>query len=140
MTTKREYAQDLLVLYFRGLYRDTSSELPYNEDEIRDIVNYIFDGVLEEITALKAAESRIPATPATGTVAALRRALEGLDGEMRVVLCRDAEGNGYCPLGKVEVMYYSPEDREACTQSAFNEYGHSGYPDAVPALVLWPAG
>ena len=131
MTTKREYAQDLLVLYFRGLYRDTSSELHYNEDEIRAIIDYIFDGVLDEIKEQEAA------TPATGTVAVLREALEGLADDLPVILSRDGEGNGYCPLSEADIWYYSPSTGDTVSDDDLAEYGQ---PDSVPALVLWPVG
>ena len=74
---------------------------------------------------------------ATGTVAELRRALDGLDGEMRVVLSRDAEGNGYSPLGDAEMMYYSPSTGDVVDQDEMTEYGQQ---DSRPALVLWPVG
>ena len=90
----------------------------------------------ETLKRLREAEEQAPA-PATDTVADLRRALEGLDGEMRVVLSRDAEGNGYSPFADAAVMYYSPSVGEVCDQDEMAEYGQH---DSRPALVLWPVG
>ena len=89
------------------------------------------------LTALEKAEEQIPATPTTGTVAELRQALEGVDDEMRVVMSRDAEGNGYSPFAEAGVMYYSPSTGDVVDQDEMTEYGQH---DSRPALVLWPVG
>ena len=78
-----------------------------------------------------------PATPATGTVAVLREALEGLADDLPVILSRDGEGNGYCPLSEADIWYYSPSTGDTVSDDDLAEYGQ---PDSVPALVLWPVG
>ena len=73
-----------------------------------------------------------PAAPATGTVAVLCEALEGLDGEMQVVLCIDCEG---CPMGDPEVCYYLPSTGDVVSVDELDE---DRQPDSIPALVLSP--
>ncbi|HUW29980.1 MAG TPA: hypothetical protein VM223_00050 [Planctomycetota bacterium] len=65
---------------------------------------------------------------ATGTVAALREALEGLDGEMRVVLSRDAELTECLPVAGYGICYYSPTAEGAHLTEQ---------PGTIPAQVLW---
>jgi len=89
------------------------------------------------LLALEAAEAQASAVPATGTVAALRKALEGLDGEMRVVLAIAAEGDAYRLLDEAEVTYHSPSTNTIVPNDIDERHK---YPDSAPALVLWPSG
>lgn len=67
----------------------------------------------------------------------LRKMLEGLPGDMPVVMSRDGEGNGFMPMYDGEVMFYSPRWGDVVPEEYMEEYGHS---DSTPALVLWPDG
>jgi len=111
----------------------TEMEARYLAGIVRPYYAYLSD----RIEAHPLLNGQPPPAPATGTVAVLREALEGLDGEMRVVLSRDAEGNGYSPFADSGVLYYSPSAGEVCDQDEMTEYGQH---DSRPALVLWPVG
>jgi hypothetical protein len=72
------------------------------------------------------------------TVKELRDALEGLDGDIPVILQKDAEGNGYSPLEGTEEGYYV----------ATNTWSGEVFVDEAdalecgttpkPCVVLWP--
>jgi hypothetical protein len=62
--------------------------------------------------------------------------------EMKVVLSRDAEGNGFHPLAEVEnVKYLSTSDWEGECFPIESEDPEDAAPlEAIDVLVLWPAG
>ena len=50
--TKRRKAKELLVWYFRLAFEKSGSDFsPDNRAEVEGIIDYIFDGVLDEVKA-----------------------------------------------------------------------------------------
>jgi hypothetical protein len=71
------------------------------------------------------------------TVQELRDALEGLDGDVLVVMSKDGEGNGYSPLSDVEAdARYAPDS--TWSGEVIHRDDWPDYPAAQPVVCLWP--
>lgn len=70
-------------------------------------------------------------------VADLRAALNDLPADLIVVMSKDSGGNGFSPMAEVDAAArYQPESDwagEVLHPDEFDEY-----PDACPAVCLWP--
>lgn len=71
------------------------------------------------------------------TVDELTELLGHLPGDLLVVMSKDSEGNGFSPLAEV-----APDARYSAETEWSGECHHPDdypdYPDAVPAVCLWP--
>ncbi|KKK62240.1 hypothetical protein LCGC14_3006330 [marine sediment metagenome] len=76
------------------------------------------------------------------TVAELIKRLQEMEPESLVVMATDEEGNGFAPLGEIELGAY--EDGEIKLAELTDELRKQGYGeedvsvDGVRAVVLWP--
>jgi hypothetical protein len=71
--------------------------------------------------------------------------LQKMDGERLVVVSKDAEGNGYHPLRRVDDDYnYDVREEKVGLASLTDEDIAAGYceedtlPDGEPCVVFWP--
>ena len=79
-----------------------------------------------------------------------RQHLAELDGDLEVIIARDAEGNSYSPLASCEVAVYRPDTTwrgETYPAEITDEMRFEGWTDDAlchggdcwPAVVFWPA-
>jgi hypothetical protein len=70
------------------------------------------------------------------TVKDLKYMLAGLDDDLRVIVAKDNEGNGYSPLVEVEPAFY--EIYSPWSGEYFHHKDTDRPDDSKPAVFLWP--